>query len=160
MDETKPDDEHSSAANQNRRLVTLIRKRLHERGQSDRWLCDEMRITQIYWRAIANGSRPIMGLPKEKLVVIAELLELPLVQVYALGGEFSAEDFLVTKDLDRQLMATWEKMTVDPEWMHLAPAADDWATTPRAVRIALAALYERISGQELLTGAVAERPAG
>lgn len=145
------------ASNQNRRLVALVRKRLQDRQLTERWLCDAMQITQIYWRAIANGSRPIVGLPKEKLAVIGELLEMPVVQVYTLGGRFTAEDFVVTKDLDRQLRASWEKMKADPEWMHLAPNDDDWASTPRAVLIALVAMYERVSGQDMLSSVAVER---
>jgi transcriptional regulator with XRE-family HTH domain len=140
------------------RLFRDIRKKLIDRDLPDRHIADIMGITQIYWSSIMNGHRSIRSLGKDKFKLIADFLEIPVIQAYILADVFSPEDFFNTKSLDEQLWLVIEKMQRDQQWAAYAPTRAEWDAMPVKVRAGYATLYEREYGRSLTEKAKLEVP--
>jgi|GEM_PF-2148629 len=140
-------------------LINLIRKKLLDKGLSERHISDRMGITSIYWNSLTNGNRRISSLPKEKLQHLAEFLEVPLIQVYVLAEHFTSEDFVVYKDLPADLERMIDFMRSDPKWLALAPSKKEWDDMPSRTKVLVATLYEQISHKSFLKATKIEIPA-
>lgn len=124
------------------RLIDLIRKTLIDRGLPERHMVALLGVSQSYWHSLANGHRSLQALSKEKLQRLATFLELPLIQVCVLAGQFTAEDFVVARGLDEELERRVAAMRSDARWLALAPTQQEWAALPLKVRMLVVALYE------------------
>lgn len=124
------------------RLIDLIRKTLIDRGLPERHMVALLGVSQSYWHSLTNGHRSLQALSKEKLQRLATFLELPLIQVCVLAGQFSAEDFVVARGLDEELERVVAALRSDARWLALAPTQQEWRALPLKVRMLVAALYE------------------
>ncbi|MBK4738917.1 XRE family transcriptional regulator [Noviherbaspirillum pedocola] len=142
-----------------RKLITLIKKTLIERGLPDRHIADLMGVTTIYWASMCNGHRKIKSVGKDKLERVAEFLGMPTVQVLVLAEYFEPTDFYVKRTLDDELNIVREAMQADPNWVSLVPSFKEWEQLPVNTRILLALLYEREAGRNFMRKLQMEHPA-
>lgn len=141
------------------RLIRRIRKELINRDLPERHISDLMGVTQIYWNSICNGNRSITALKKDKLQIIAEFLDIPLIQVEILADRLDAHDFFRKKTLNDELEASFVKMLEDKLWgTNAASIEREWPKMSVNAKLMIVLLYERECGKVLLQRAQVETP--
>ena len=139
------------------RLINKIKSRSIELGVQDRYIADIIGVTPIYWYSIANGHRKISALSKDKLVKIAQFLNIPTVQAMSLADVLTHEDFFLGS-LEGQLDISIEQMRNDPAWMSWAPTDEEWSQLSVGTRTGIVMLYETVYQKMLLRRAEIENP--
>lgn len=142
------------------RLLELIQRRLKERGMAEKAVPGLLGVTGVYWTSLANGTRRLSGLPREKMKRLADWIGISVLQAYLLADLYELEDLFSSSTFDDDLHSTRVKMQADTAFAAFSPADDVWAATPRESKILIAILYERDCGRRLLRRAQLEAKNG
>ncbi|WP_018949091.1 helix-turn-helix transcriptional regulator [Thioalkalivibrio sp. ALMg11] len=135
---------------------SALTKALLERAEElemDRYkLADAIGITYSYLTLILNGGRDISKITDEKLRSMGRFLGIPFAQVLMLAEVLRPEDFIVGEEetIDASIRQVYASMSRHPEWRGLAPTDEDWANTPRQVKIVLGMMFQRLTNEEML----------
>lgn len=125
-------------------LLELIHLRLGEQNLTIDFVVELLQISKGYWYLLNKGTRPIGGLSKPLMKILANWLGISLVEALVLAGELDPMD-LQAPDLtgEAKLRISLIKMRADPKFAFLAPADDVWNATPISVRHSIVVLYEK-----------------
>ena len=85
--------------------------------------------------------------------VIADFLDVPLVQVMILSDAIAPGDFVVRRDAAGEADRMFEHMRSDPQWRGVAPSPKKCAEMDLDTKMLVAALYERICHTSFLSTA-------
>ena len=140
-------------------LINAIRVKADEMGMYLKDVCDRFDLSPTYWSALCVGTKPIGSLARFRLQLMADFLEVSIVEVMHLAELLSAKDFLVRRTVDSMLNSAYVKIRADPTWSMLAPSEKVWDASDQAIKIFAVSLYERLFEMELLARTRINSPA-
>jgi hypothetical protein len=101
--------------------------------------------------AIVNSIRWVPNCNRETIEALANILGIPVLQVFIFSGYFSAKDvFYADENIHETLDAIYRKMARDKTLKFKAPHQDDWDKWPLSAKVAVCMMYEELILQNLL----------
>lgn len=132
------------------KLVRAVLSRASELQISQSELAQMLGYTDSYWRVIARGGRWIGTVGEEKLRLIADFLQLPLLSVYVLAEILKPRDFVYQPSLEKIFADTLSKLQSQPTLSAFAPDDQEWNQTPEASKLLISYLLARLMNEELI----------
>ena len=143
----KSRDDHRNGGNL---LLWRLARRMRDSGDSLQSAAAKLGISYPYLQALLRGQRPVAQSSKSVLAAIASYLDIPVAQAYIWSGALTAEDFFRKPTLVSELDALYEKLLHSTEFGAYMPTTDQWGALDTNVKVLIAALYEKASGDLVL----------
>lgn len=132
-------------------LVIMLTRQIAAREWTLHDAAAALGVSYPYLQALLRGQRPISQASKTVLAAMAEFLDIPVAQAYIWSGALTAEDFFRKRSLDAELRGLYERLLAHPDFGAYAPTTQEWAALHPNLRILIAALYERATGERVLS---------
>ena len=142
----KPMDNKQSSVN----LLCLLARKMRDSGDTQKSAAAKLGISYPYLQALLLGQRPVAQSSKSVLAAIASYLDIPVAQAYIWSGALTVEDFFRKPTLASELDALYEKLLHSAEFGAYMPTTDQWGALDTNVKVLIAALYEKASGDLVL----------
>ena len=98
---------------------------------------------------IMNGHRWLARSSRELIQKLADILEIPVFQVFTMSGFITAQDVVPTQSLDKVLDVIYDAMLVDQSVTYRVPGKKAWSTWPLDAKLCLCMMYEAYTGKRL-----------
>ena len=141
-------------------LLSLLASKMRECGDTLNSSAAKLGISYPYLQALLRGQRPVAQASKSVLAAISDYLDIPVAQAYIWSGALTVEDFFRKPTLASELDALYEKLVHSTEFGAYMPTADQWGALDANVKVLIAALYEKTSGDRVLEPVRVPTPAG
>jgi hypothetical protein len=106
--------------------------------------------TDSYWKVIARGGRWIGSIGEDKLRLIADFLELPLLTVYVLAEIFNPRDFVYRPSLEQIFSETYARLKSHGTLSVFAPSEAAWNDSPEETKLLCVYLLSRLMYDEMI----------
>jgi hypothetical protein len=106
-----------------------------------------------YLMALGRGTAPVNKLKIEQYTLMANFLDLPLVQVMLLAEAIQPEHFYYNATVEERIDHVYENMLNDPIFMGFAPSQQDWESLSPSLKLSFCVMYENCAQTKLLNPA-------
>ena len=132
------------------KLVRAVLARAAELNIAPSDMAEMLGYTDGYWKVIARGGRWIGSVGEDKLRLIADFLEVPLLTVYVMAEILQPRDFVHKPSIEKLIAETYAKLQAHETLSIFAPDAVSWAQTPEPSKLLCVYLLSRLMNEELI----------
>lgn len=135
-----------------RPLFAAFAARCHELGMMQDEGATQIGISASYLRALAKGSRNLMGVPFQTFVNFARFIGKTVPQTLLLAEVLEPKDFIVEEDLDGRFKEMMRHISADPEFgpLFAKETSRSMMGLNDDAKIAVMLIYERAYRTRLL----------
>ena len=112
--------------------------------------CELADVNPMEMSCIMNGHRWLPRFNRSMIEKIATILEIPVMQVYALSGFIKSEDFVFGSNVNETLNAIYRQILQDKHVSFKAPSEEEWNTWPLSAKLSVCMIYESLIEKKLL----------
>ena len=116
--------------------------------------CERSGMTVANMTAIMNGNRWVAKCSRETIDKLANILEIPVLQIYVLSGFITSKDVIFSGNLEETISAIFRKMAKDQRMNYKVPNEANWNKWPLDAKLALCMMYEEMTDRVLFRYAV------
>jgi transcriptional regulator with XRE-family HTH domain len=131
-------------------LIWYLTREIAERGWTIHDAATAIDVSYPYLQALLRGQRPIAQASKSVLAAMANFLDVPVAQAFIWSGALTAEDFFRKRSLESEMSNLYEQMLESEDFGAYMPTATAWTSLDINIRVLIAALYERVTGERIL----------
>jgi hypothetical protein len=132
------------------KLVKAVLDRASQLNMDPSEMADVLGYTDSYWKVIARGGRWIGSVGEDKLRLIADFLQLPLLTVYVLAEILNPRDFVYRPSLEKVFAETYQRLKSHGTLAVFAPSEDAWNKSPEETKLLCVYLLSRLMNDELI----------
>jgi hypothetical protein len=132
------------------KLVKAVLDRASQLNLEPSEMAEMLGYTDSYWKVIARGGRWIGSVGEDKLRLIADFLQLPLLTVYVLAEILNPRDFVYRPSLEKIFSETYERLKGHGTLGVFAPSEASWNDSPEETKLLCVYLLSRLMNDELI----------
>jgi hypothetical protein len=132
------------------KLIQAVLERADDLGIDSVELAEKLGYTEPYWKAFVRGSRWIGAVGTDKLQLIADFLQKPLLTIYILAEILDANSFIYKESLEKVFSDTYKRLIEHEALRIFAPDEKSWRETPEATKLLCVYLVARLMNEELI----------
>lgn len=106
-----------------------------------------------YFMALGRGQARVDKLKIEQYTLMANFLDLPLIQVMLLAEAVRPEHFYYNATVEERIEHVYENMVNDPIFMGFAPSQHDWDSLSPSLKLSFCVMYETSAQTKILNPA-------
>lgn len=132
-------------------LIRRIWKKMIADGISPyRLASDYLGMAYTYLMALGRGTAKINQLKIEQYMLMANYLDIPLIQVMLLAEAIQPEDFFYKATVEERVEHVYEMIKNDPLFMGFAPSQQDWNSASPTLKLSFCVMYETSAQSKIL----------
>ena len=130
-------------------LINALKRQCLELKTTPDEVADQLGYHPRYMSILMRGQRWIGSVGHEKLKLLANFLDIPLVTVYVMAGILDPKDFVHHSTLASTLEVGYKNLSQSKVMAAHVPTRDVWEQTPDEVKLLCILLYERFETDDL-----------
>lgn len=114
---------------------------------------EHLGMAYTYLMALGRGGAPVDKLKIEQYTLMANFLDLPLIQVMLLAEAVRPEHFYYNATVEERIEHVYNNMINDPIFMGFAPSQQDWDSLSPSLKLSFCVMYENCAQTKILNPA-------